>query len=368
MTEKQGGSDVRANTTRAERAGGADEYALTGHKWFCSAPMSDAFLALAQIEPRGGLSCFFVPRFRPDGTRNTIHLQRLKDKLGNRSNASSEIELHGSWARLVGEPGRGVRTILEMVQHTRLDCVSGSAGLMRQAVAQALHHAQHRAAFGCRLVEQPLMQNVLADLALEAEAATALMLRLARAFEAPAGSAERAFARIATAAAKYWVCKRTPQLIAEAMECLGGNGYVEESILPRLYREAPVNAIWEGSGNIMCLDVLRALVREPECAPALLGEIKLARGADRRLDAWTARLEAELADPADAELRARRTVERIALAVQASLLVRHAPSFVADAFCAARLGGEGGVAGIQFGALPRGVEVEKVVERAGVSK
>jgi len=368
MTEKQGGSDVRANTTRAERAGGADEYALTGHKWFCSAPMSDAFLVLAQIEPRGGLSCFFVPRFRPDGTRNTIHLQRLKDKLGNRSNASSEVEFRGTWSRLVGEPGRGVRTILEMVQHTRLDCVSGSAGLMRQAIAQALHHAQHRAAFGRKLIEQPLMQNVLADLALESEAASALMLRLARAFEASAGSAERAFARIATAAAKYWVCKRTPQLIGEAMECLGGNGYVEESILPRLYREAPVNAIWEGSGNIMCLDVLRALVREPECVPALLDEIRLARGANRRLDAWTAKLEAELADPADAELRARRTVERIALALQASLLVRFAPSFVADAFCAGRLGEDGGVAGLQFGALPRGVDVGKVVERARVSE
>jgi putative acyl-CoA dehydrogenase len=363
MTEKQGGSDVRANTTRAAPAGEGG-FALTGHKWFCSAPMSDAFLVLAQLEG-GGLSCFFVPRVLPDGTRNPFGLQRLKDKLGNRSNASSEVEFRGSWARLVGEPGRGVRTILEMVQHTRLDCVSGSAGLMRQAVAQAIHHAEHRSAFGRRLVEQPLMQNVLADLALESEAATALMLRLARAFEAPAGSAERAFARIATAAAKYWVCKRTPQAIVEAMECLGGNGYVEESILPRLYREVPVNAIWEGSGNVICLDVLRALVREPECAPALLDEIKLAKGADRRLDAWTAKLEAELADPADAELRARRTVERIALALQASLLVRGAPGFVADAFCAARLGDADGLAGLQFGALPRGVEVKKAVERAG---
>jgi putative acyl-CoA dehydrogenase len=365
MTEKQGGSDVRANTTRAA-PDGAGDYALTGHKWFCSAPMSDAFLVLAQLEGRG-VSCFFVPRFRPDGTRNAIHLQRLKDKLGNRSNASSEIEFRGTWARLVGEPGRGVRTILEMVQHTRLDCVSGSAGLMRQATAQALHHAQHRSAFGRKLAEQPLMQNVLADLALESEAATALMLRLARAFDSPDDPAERAFARIATAAAKYWVCKRTPQAIAEAMECLGGNGYVEESILPRLYREAPVNAIWEGSGNVICLDVLRAIVREPECVPALLDELRLARGGDPRLDAWVARLEAELADPADAELRARRTVERIALAVQASLLVRFAPPFVADAFCAGRLGEEGGLAGLQFGALPRGVDVGKVVERAGAA-
>jgi len=365
MTEKQGGSDVRANTTRAAAAGDGS-FSLTGHKWFCSAPMSDAFLMLAQLEPKGGLSCFFVPRIRPDGARNAIHLQRLKDKLGNRSNASSEIELRGAWGRLVGEPGRGVRTILEMVQHTRLDCVSGSAGLMRQAVAQALHHARHRDAFGRKLSEQPLMQNVLADLALESEAATALMLRLARAFEAPPGSAERAFARIATAAAKYWVCKRTPQAIVEAMECLGGNGYVEESILPRLYREAPVNAIWEGSGNVICLDVLRAVVREPECVPALLDELRLAKGADPRLDTWLTRLEAELADPADAELRARRTVERIALAVQASLLVRFAPPFVADAFCAARLGDAEGIAGLQFGALPRGVDVGKVVERAGV--
>jgi putative acyl-CoA dehydrogenase len=371
MTEKQGGSDVRANTTRAVPAGtvaGRDVFALTGHKWFCSAPMSDAFLMLAQQEGRG-LSCFFVPRFRPDdedGTRNAIQLQRLKDKLGNRSNASSEIEFRDAFGWLVGEPGRGVRTILEMVQHTRLDCVAGSTGLVRQAVAQAIHHAEHRAAFGHRLVDQPLMQAVLADLALESEAATALMLRLARAFEAPEVSAERAFARIATAAAKYWVCKRAPQAIAEAMECLGGGGYVEESNLPRLYREAPVNAIWEGSGNVICLDVLRALVREPECVPALLDEIRLAQGADRRLDAWAVKLEAELGEREDAERRARRLVERIALALQASLLVRGAPGFVADAFCAARLGDEGGIAGLQFGALPRGVDCANLVERSRV--
>ncbi len=369
MTEKQGGSDVRANTTAAEPAGavdGRDVFALTGHKWFCSAPMSDAFLMLAQQEGRG-LSCFFVPRFRPDGSRNAIQLQRLKDKLGNRSNASSEIELRGAFALLLGEPGRGVRTILEMVQHTRLDCVAGSTGLVRQAVAQAIHHAEHREAFGRRLAEQPLMQAVLADLALESEASTALMLRLARAFETPEGSAERAFARIATAVAKYWVCKRAPQAIAEAMECLGGAGYVEESNLPRLYREAPVNAIWEGSGNVICLDVLRALVREPECALALLDEIKLARGGDARLDTWTAKLEAELGERDDAERRARRLVERIALALQASLLVRGAPGFVADAFCAARLGDGDGVAGLQFGALPRGVDCAALVERAEAS-
>jgi putative acyl-CoA dehydrogenase len=368
MTEKQGGSDVRANTTRAE-PDGAGTFLLTGHKWFCSAPMSDAFLVLAQQHAASGaergLSCFFVPRIRPDGARNAFAIQRLKDKLGNRSNASSEIELDRTWGRLVGEPGRGVRTILEMVQHTRLDCVSGSAGLVRQAVAQALHHARHRAAFGRRLTDQPLMQAVLADLALESEAATALMLRLARAFEAPAGSAERAFARIATAAAKYWVCKRAPQAIAEAMECLGGAGYVEESGLPRLYREAPVNAIWEGSGNVICLDVLRAVTREPECVPALLDEVRLARGGNAKLDAWADALEAELMDPVDAERRARRIVERIALALQASLLVRHAPGFVADAFCAARLGGEGGIAGLQFGAVPGGVECERVIARAG---
>ena len=366
MTEKQGGSDVRANTTRAE-PDGQGAYVLTGHKWFCSAPMSDAFFVLAQLEGMG-LSCFFVPRVLADGTRNPFYIQRLKDKLGNRSNASSEIELRGTWARLVGEPGRGVRTILEMVQHTRLDCVSGSAGLMRQAVAQAVHHAQHRDAFGRRLAEQPLMQNVLADLAIESEAATALMLRLARAFEAEPGSPERAFARIATAAAKYWVCKRTPALVAEAMECLGGSGYVEESNLPRLYREAPVNAIWEGSGNVICLDVLRAIAKEPECVPALLDEVWLAKGGDRRLDAWAEKLEAELRDPADAEARARRTVERIALAVQGSLLVRHAPSEVSEAFCGARLGVEqGGVAGLQFGAVASGAQCGKVVERAGAA-
>ena len=254
-----------------------------------------------------------------------------------------------------------------MVQHTRLDCVSGSAGLMRQAVAQALHHAQHRSAFGRRLIEQPLMQNVLADLALESEAATALMLRLARAFDSPDDSAERAFARIATAAAKYWVCKRTPQAIAEAMECLGGNGYVEESILPRLYREAPVNAIWEGSGNVICLDVLRALVREPECAPALLDELRLARGGDRRLDAWVAKLEAELADPADAELRARRTVERIALAVQACA-ARAVCAAVRGGcvLCGAARGGGRASRGCSSGRCRRGVDVGKVVERAGV--
>jgi putative acyl-CoA dehydrogenase len=358
MTEKQGGSDVRANSTRASPLdAGRETFELLGHKWFCSAPMCDAFLTLAHTER--GLTCFLVPRLRPDGTRNPFRLQRLKDKLGNRSNASAEVEYRGTWARRVGPEGRGVRTIIEMVHHTRLDCVTGSAGLMRQAVAQATHHAAHRAAFGRRLVEQPLMQGVLADLALESEAASALGLRLARAFDAPAEDpAERAFARIATAVGKYWVCKRAPHLVYEAMECLGGNGYVEESILPRLYREAPVNAIWEGSGNVMCLDVLRALTREPEAGEAFREELRGARGGDRRLDAWCVALERDLAEPAEAG--ARGLVERMALALQAAILVRGAPTPVADAFCAARL--EGG--GLAFGALPRGVDAPALVARA----
>jgi putative acyl-CoA dehydrogenase len=362
MTEKQGGSDVRSNSTRAyPLAGASGEVELVGHKWFCSAPMSDAFLTLALTREGAPPTCFLVPRWRPDGSRNPVQIQRLKDKLGNRSNASAEIELRGAFARQLGEEGRGVRAILEMVQHTRLDCVGGSAGLMRQALVQALHHARHRRAFGRRLTEQPLMRNVLADLALESEAATALMLRLARAFDAaPADEAERAFARIATAVGKYWVCKRAPAMIGEAMECLGGNGYVEEAILARLYREAPVNAIWEGSGNVICLDVLRALAREPESAPALLAEIALARGADARLDAALRRLEAELADPADAEARARGTVGRLARALQASLLLRAAPAPVADAFCASRLA-EGDAL---FGALPADGDFEAILARA----
>ncbi len=363
MTEKQGGSDVRANSTRAVPVADG-EVELFGHKWFCSAPMSDAFLTLARSEGSDGITCFLVPRWRPDGTRNPFHIQRLKDKLGNRSNASSEIEYRGTWAQQLGEEGRGVRTIIEMVHHTRLDCVSGSTGLMRQALAQALHHARHRTAFGRLLRDQPLMRNVLADLALESEAATALMLRLARSYdESAAGDAESgAFARIATAVAKYWVCKRAPSMIVEAMECLGGNGYVEESILPRLYREAPVNAIWEGSGNVICLDVLRAMVREPAAMPALLGEIRLAAGADAGLDRGLERLEAELAEPADAEARARRLVEQMALLLQASLLLRHAPSPVADTFCRSRLGGDGGFG---FGTLPADTEFEAIFERAG---
>jgi len=358
MTEKQGGSDVRANTTRAEPGGAPGEYRLTGHKWFCSAPMSDAFLTLAQAER--GLSCFLVPRVLPDGARNPFAIQRLKDKLGNRSNASSEVEYRGTTGRMLGEEGRGVRTILEMVHHTRLDCVTASAGLMRHALAQAAHHAAHRSAFGRRLADQPLMQAVLADLALEVEAATALALRLSRAYdEGPEDEAARYFARIATAVGKYWVCKRAPSAIYEAMECLGGNGYVEESPLPRLYREAPVNAIWEGSGNVICLDVLRAMAREPESLPALLGELRLARGGHPAFDAACAELERELRGPADAEARARGVVERMALALEASLLLRATPE-IGEAFCAARLAGSGG---LLFGALPAGVDRRGLLER-----
>jgi putative acyl-CoA dehydrogenase len=364
MTEKQGGSDVRSNTTRAHPVGGGSggaggDYELVGHKWFCSAPMSDGFLTLAWAER--GLSCFLVPRVLPDGQRNPFRLQRLKDKLGNRSNASSEIEYTGTFARMIGEEGRGVRTILEMVQHTRLDCVSGSTGLMRQALAQALHHAEHREVFGKRLADQALMQSVLADLALEVEAATALMLRLAQAFDRAAEDpAERALARIATAVGKYWVCKRAPAMIYEAMECLGGAGYVEESILPRLYREAPVNAIWEGSGNVMCLDVLRAIVREPDALPALLHEVRRARGSHAALDGAADGIEAALARPADIEGRARRLVESMATALQASILVREAPSPVGDAFVAARLAEPG----MAFGALPPGLDLPALIARA----
>jgi putative acyl-CoA dehydrogenase len=364
MTEKQGGSDVRANTTRAVPAGAGgpgEAYLLTGHKWFCSAPMSDIFLVLAQAP--GGLSCFALPRVLPDGQRNRIFIQRLKDKLGNRSNASSEIELDGAYAVMIGEEGRGVRTIVEMVNYTRLDCVIGSAALMRQAVAQATHHAAHRSAFGKRLIEQPLMLNVLADLAVESEAATALMLRLARAADgAAAGDAgEAQIKRIGTAIGKYWVCKRGPAMVAEALECLGGAGYVEESILPRLYREAPLNSIWEGSGNVNALDVLRVLAKEPEAVEALVAEVAPALGADKRLDAAVTQVRRELADRDNLGARARRLVERLALVLQGALLVRHGHPAVAEAFCASRLGGDWGVA---FGTLPAGVDMAAIVERA----
>ncbi|MET7307984.1 acyl-CoA dehydrogenase family protein [Streptomyces sp. NPDC005571] len=358
MTEKQGGSDVRANTTRAEPLSADGEYLLTGHKWFCSAPMSDGFLVLAQAP--GGLTCFLLPRVLPDGTRNVFAIQRLKDKLGNRSNASSEVEFDGTWARRVGDEGRGVRTIIEMVAATRLDCVLGSAALMRQAVAQAIHHCTYRSAFGGVLIEKPLMRNVLADLALESEAATVLALRLAAAYDADT-EAERAFLRIAVPTAKYWVTKRCTPLAGEALECLGGNGYVEESGMPRLLREAPLNSIWEGSGNVQALDVLRALQREPQALNAFLQEVGRARGADHRLDGAIKDMLTELADLNGIEARARRLVERMALVLQGSLLVRWAPPEVADAFCASRLGGDWGSA---FGTLPHSLDLASVVERA----
>ena len=351
MTERQGGSDVRVNTTTARPLGNG-EYLLDGDKWFCSAPMCDAFLVLAQAP--AGLSCFLLPRVLPDGTRNGFRIQRLKDKLGDRSNASGEIELAGALAQLVGEEGRGVRTIVEMVVHTRLDCVLGSAAGMRQAVEQATHHAAHRVAFGKTLIDQPLMQNVLADLCIESEAATVTALRLARAYDRRATDPqEAAFARIATAVAKYWICKRGPGHAAEALECVGGSGYVEESGLPRVYRQQPVQSIWEGSGNVVCLDVLRALEREPESAPALLDEIALA--GDRRLTAY-----AERALAGAEEARARLLVERLALALQASLLVRHAPAAVAEAFVASRLDGDGGLA---YGTLPPSADRGSILER-----
>lgn len=360
MTEKQGGSDVRANTTRAEPSDDGT-YRLTGHKWFCSAPMSDLFLVLAQAP--GGLTCFLLPRVLPDGERNPLRLQRLKDKLGNRSNASSEVEYDGAVAWRVGEEGRGVRTIVEMVNFTRFDCVIGATGGMRWGVHQAVHHAAHREVFGKRLIEQPLMRNVLADLALEAEAATTLVLRLAGAIDRSlAGDdGESAFRRISGAVSKYWVTKRWPQHAAEALECLGGNGYVEESGLPRLYREAPLQSIWEGSGNVAALDVLRAMKKEPETVEAFFDELDAASGADRRLDKAIRELRRDLSEPDGIEARARIVVERMALALQGSLLVRHGAPAVAEAFCTSRLNGEWGHA---FGTLPAGLDLATVLERA----
>lgn len=357
MTEKQGGSDVRANTTRAV-AQPDGSYRLTGHKWFTSAPMSDLFLVLAQLEE--GVSCFVVPRVLPDGSRNVFHVQRLKDKLGDRSNASSEVEFEGTTAWLVGEPGRGVPAIIEMVNMTRLDCVLGSAATVRAALTQAIHHARHRRAFGALLADQPLMQNVLADLAVESEAATALAVRLAAAVDA----GEQAFLRLAGAAAKFWVCKRTPGVVAEAMEVLGGNGYVEDSGLPRLYRQSPLNSIWEGSGNVIALDVLRAMGRSSDTLAAVTAEIELARGADSRFDDAVKRLHAELGDPDELPFRARRIAGLLALCLQGSLLLRFAPEAVADAFCASRLGLSGAGA---LGMLPASAAVGVIVERAAIA-
>jgi putative acyl-CoA dehydrogenase len=364
MTEKQGGSDARANTTRAEPAGTATgpgaEYLLTGHKWFCSAPMNDAFLTLAQT-PKG-LSCFFLPRWTPDGKKNRFFIQRLKDKLGNRSNASSEIEYDKTWARMVGEEGRGVPTIIEMANHTRLDCMLGSAGAMRQGVVFATHHAAYRTAFSRKLIDQPLMANVLADLAIESEAATLLAMRTARAFDREAkDEGEKRLRRTLTAVGKYWICKRTPPHAAEVVEVHGGNGFVESSGVPRLYREAPLNSVWEGSGNVMCLDVLRILAKEAGALDAFRAEVRLAAGMDRRLDAFVEKLEGEVARGEELEVGARRIVERMALALQASLLLRHSPPFVADAFCASRLAGDWGAA---FGTLPASTDFKAILERA----
>jgi putative acyl-CoA dehydrogenase len=360
MTEKQGGSDVRANTSRAVaagRGGPGGEYRLTGHKWFCSAPMCDAFLVLAQTP--GGLSCFLLPRWTPEGKRNQFFIQRLKNKLGNRSNASSEIEFENAFATLIGEEGRGVRTIVEMVNHTRLDCTLGSAGLMRQTLVQAAHHARHRAAFGRVLIEQPLMQNVLADLCIESEAATVLAMRLARAYDSDLQE-EALFRRIATAVGKYWLCKRGVVHAGEALECLGGNGYVEDSMMPRLFRESPLNSIWEGSGNVICLDVLRAMANEPGTLEALWREIDLGRGGDKRLDQAAGQLRDGWQSLASEPTQARRLVERLALLLQGSLLVRHSPAEVADAFCATRLAGDWGRA---FGTLPAETRLGTIIER-----
>jgi putative acyl-CoA dehydrogenase len=357
MTEKQGGSDVRANTTIARPLNGSGpggEYEITGHKWFCSAPMCDAFLVLAQAD--GGLSCFLLPRFTPDGERNRFHIQRLKDKLGNRSNASSEVEFRGAWARLIGEEGRGVPTIIEMVNHTRLDCTIGSTAGMRAGVAHATHHCAHRSAFGKLLAEQPLMQNVLADLSVESEAATVSAMRLARTYDEDVPELRR----LATPVLKYWICKRGPAHAVEALECLGGNGYVEESGMPRLYRESPLSSIWEGSGNVQCLDVLRAMGRNPQSVEAFFAEVEDAAGAEPRLDAYVASVREELGDLDEIEARARRVVERMALALQGSLLVRYGEPAVADAFCASRLAGEWSGA---FGTLPAGTEFGAIVER-----
>jgi len=362
MTENQGGSDLRTNVTRAVAAsggGGRRAFRVSGHKWFMSAPMCDAFLILAQTER--GPSCFLLPRFTPDGARNGIQINRLKDKLGNRSNASAEVEFFDAYAELIGEEGRGIPIIIEMSTYTRLDCAIGSSGLMRQAVAQAVHHARHRVAFQKKLVDQPLMTNVLADLVLETEAAIALSFRLARAYD-QSDAAAQLFRRAVTPAAKFWICKRAPALAFEAMEVLGGSGYVEECALPRIYRETPVNSIWEGSGNVMCLDVLRAIGREPDAAEIILAEVRDAATADRHLNAFAAVLEQRLAKPALAdESQARLLARDLVLALGAALLVRHAPAAVADAFCAARLGEDRGGA---FGLLPHGVDAHAIVRRA----
>lgn len=358
MTEPQGGSDVRANITFARKISG-NEYEITGRKWFCSAPMCDAFLVLAQTTR--GISCFLMPRFKPDGAKNAFYIQRLKDKLGNKSNASAEVEFHSAFAQIIGEEGRGVANIMEMVRHTRLDCAVGSAATLRRSVAESLHHCAYRKAFGKLLIEQPLMDNLLADLSIESEAATQFAFRLAKGFDDSKTSDEaKVFTRIATAIGKFWICKRAVFAVGEAMEVLGGNGYVEESVLPRLYRDIPVNSIWEGSGNVQCLDVLRSMQREKESIEVLLNEIKSASGANQNFDFFVRNVEKDLLDADNLEFRARRVVEKLALALQASILLRNAPDFVGEAFCNSRLLDSN----LSFGTLPTGVDVGKIIERA----
>jgi putative acyl-CoA dehydrogenase len=362
MTEKQGGSDVRAGTSAA-LPNGDGSYTLTGHKWFTSAPMSDVYLVLAQAP--GGLSCFFLPKVLPDGSRNRMFIQRLKNKLGNHANASSEIEYDGALAWLVGEEGRGVPTIIEMVNMTRLDCTLGSATSMRQGLAMAMHHIQHRKAFGAYLIDQPLMRNVIADLAVEAEAATIVAMRMAGAADAATRGDEREtlLRRIGLAASKYWVCKRATPHAAEAMECLGGNGYAEDSGMPRLYREAPLMGIWEGSGNVSALDTLRAMATRSECVEVLFDELAATAGQDARLDAHVDGLRSSLSDPQTLQYRARKVAEDVSLALQGSLLVRHGHPAVTDAFLASRMAGDWGGA---FGTLPTGLGLGPIIERSMV--
>lgn len=360
MTEPQGGSDVRANTTFAEKLNDSGEYEITGRKWFCSAPMSDAFLVLAQTE--SGISCFLMPRFTPEGKKNAIYFQRLKDKLGNKSNASSEVEFHSAYAKIIGEEGRGVANIMEMVRHTRLDCAVGSAATLRRAVAESIHHCTYRKAFGKFLIEQPLMQNLLADLALESEAATAFGFRLARGFDESENSEQaKLFTRAATAIGKFWNCKRAVFAIGEAIEIFGGNGYVEDSVLPRLYRDIPVNSIWEGSGNVQCLDVLRSMQKEPQAIEAVFTELETAKSANENYDKSLLKLKDELSDLSNLEFRARSIVEKFALCLQAKVLLETAPDFVAEAFCVSRLSEN---KNLNFGTLPVGVKVEKLIERS----
>lgn len=359
MTEPQGGSDVRANITFAEKSNENGEYKITGRKWFCSAPMSDAFLVLAQTEK--GLSCFLLPRFKPNGEKNSLYFQRLKDKLGNKSNASAEVEFDGAHAKIIGGEGRGVANIMEMVRHTRLDCAVGSAATLRRAVSESIHHCKYRKAFGKLLIEQPLMKNLLADLVLESEAATALSFRLARGFDESENDEQaKLFTRAATAIGKFWNCKRAVFAVSEAMEVLGGNGYVEESVLPRFYRDIPVNSIWEGSGNVQCLDVLRAMQKEPNSIEAVFEEFQTAKGLNGFFDNFLLKLKDEFANLENLEFRARIIVEKLALALQSAVLLKTAPDFVAESFCLSRLSEKN----LSFGTLPFGTETDKIIERA----